>query len=172
MCKAIKGHGVLKPVLCFLLFPLIGIFSCEKSSSDKAVLMELFQKEKDLNCNLSLMKDSITMEWDNINNLLEKTLPDDMPQEERANMLKVRNASLIRMFQSFDDTDETVKMALNKTERIDQEMTKRITSLKKEANQIELQKIALFEKINQTKGVEEVARIKGLNEEVLARECE
>lgn len=93
------------------------------------------------------MKDSITTEWDNINYLLEENLPAEMPSEEKTNMLKVRNASLIRMFQSFDDVDEGVKMALAKTEQLDIEMTKRITVLKKEVQKIESEKIALFQKI-------------------------
>ncbi|MGH1433555.1 MAG: hypothetical protein ACRBG0_03750 [Lewinella sp.] len=118
------------------------------------------------------MKDSISTEWDNINNLLETSLPQEMPQEERMNMLKVRNANLIRMFQSFDGLDEAVKVALMKTEEMDKEMTKRITSLKKEANEIESQKRALFEKISQSVGAEEVARIKDANEVLLSLDCE
>jgi hypothetical protein len=172
MDNPIKPHSLLKSVACFLLISLIGIFGCEKQPSDEAILLELFQKEKALNCRLSSMKDSISTAWDDINHLLTNALPPDMPEQERANMLKVRNANLIRMFQSFDDIDESVKMALSKTEEMDQEMTKRITSLKQEANKIESQKIALFEKINQTAGAEEVTRIKRINEVLLAQECE
>ncbi len=172
MHRSTKRYRVLKSVFYFLLIPLIGLFGCDKQPSDEAILLELFQKEKELNCSLSSMKDSISTEWDNINTLLTNTLPPDMPQQERANMLKVRNANLIRMFQSFDDLDETVKMALRKTEEMDQKMTKRITSLKQESNKIESQKIALFEKINQTAGAAEVTRIKGINKVLLALDCE
>jgi uncharacterized protein YdcH (DUF465 family) len=172
MGRSTKRYRLLKPVFYLLFFSLMGVVSCDKPSSDEVVLLELFQKEKELNCSLTLMKDSISMEWDNINTLLKNTLPSNMPSQERANMLKVRNANLIRMFQSFDDVDETVKVALSKTEQIDQEMTKRITSLKKEANQIESQKIALFEKINQTSGAEEVARMKEVNKALLSQECQ
>ena len=65
----------------------------------KTALLALFEEEKELRCSLAAMKDSISMQWDQINLLLENNMPAEMPGEERANMLKVRNANLIRMFQ-------------------------------------------------------------------------
>ena len=75
------------------------------------------------------------------------------------------------MFQSFDDVDEGVKMALAKTEQLDIEMTKRITVLKKEVQKIESEKIALFQKINEASGADEVARIKSIHQSLLSENC-
>ncbi|MCB9339026.1 MAG: hypothetical protein H6577_12925 [Lewinellaceae bacterium] len=161
----------MKPTYFFLSLLLFAVFGCENKPNEEAALLELFQKEKALNCQLASMKDSITTEWDNINHLLQKNLPTDMPAEEKTNMLKVRNASLIRMFQSFDDVDEGVKMALDKTEQLDMEMTKRITVLKKEAQKIESEKIVLFQKINEASGADEVSRFKDLHQSVLSENC-
>ena len=161
----------MKTVFYFLLIFLFSILGCENKPKEETVLLELFQKEKALNCQLAAMKDSITTEWDNINYLLEENLPAEMPSEEKTNMLKVRNASLIRMFQSFDDVDEGVKMALAKTEQLDIEMTKRITVLKKEVQKIESEKIALFQKINEASGADELARIKGIHQSLLSENC-
>ena len=161
----------MKTVFYLLLIFLFSILSCEKKPKEEAVLLELFLKEKALNCQLAAMKDSITTEWDNINYLLEENLPSEMPSEEKTNMLKVRNASLIRMFQSFGEVDEGVKMALDKTEQLDMEMAKRITVLKKEAQKIESEIIVLFQKINEASGADELARIKGIHQSLLSENC-
>lgn len=161
----------MRPV-CYLLFvTLTGAWACDTAQNEKTALLELFHKEKALNCRLASMKDSITTEWDNVNHLLEESLPADMPEEEKTNMLKVRNANLIRMFQSFALMDEEMKMELKKTEQLDLEMTKRITTLRQEANMIETQKIELLGQINQTEGAEEVARLKRINKTLLSETC-
>ena len=161
----------MKPLVYLLLVILIGILSCNKNQSVEADLMVLFQKEKELNCRLASMKDSITAEWDNITSLLNQNLPTDMPEAEKANMLKVRNANLIRMFQSFDNVDETIKSALQRTEEMDMKMTKRITSAKRESNNIESQKLTLFEQANNKFGVKEVTRLKSINEKLQTEHC-
>lgn len=161
----------MKPVFCILLFLLYGLFGCNSTQKEEADLLELFQQEKELNCRLLSMKDSIDTEWENTNFLLEKNLPSDMPSEEKANMLKVRNANLIRMFQSFDDMDKKVKIALQKTEQMDEQMTKRITTLKQEIHRIESQKMILFEKLYQAGGTEKVAHFKHTHETILSENC-
>lgn len=138
----------------------ITISACVQKPEDETALMELFKKEKVLSCQLASMKDSITTEWDNINLLLEEKLPLDMPLEEKKNILKVRNASLIRMFQSFSDMEEDVKTALSRTERLDREMSKRITVLKHKIQKLESEKMVLLQSINQRAGTDEVARLK------------
>lgn len=117
------------------------------------------------------MKDSISMQWDQINLLLENNMPAEMPGEERANMLKVRNANLIRMFQSFEQMDEGVKVALQATEQMDQEMAQSITAMKKTINDIETQKMKLLSVIEKTHGPEEVTSLKELLQVKLSEQC-
>jgi hypothetical protein len=161
----------VKNIFYFLLLLLPVVLGCADKPKHEATLLELFQKEKKLSCQLSSMKDSITTKWDNINHLLEENLPAEMPAEEKTNMLKVRNASLIRMFQSYDDVDEGVKMALDKTEQLDLEMAKRIAALKKEVEKIESEKMMLLQKITEASGADEVARFNDLHQSVLSEKC-
>lgn len=161
----------MKPLSYFLFLLIFTVLGCVNKPKEKAALLELFRKEKNLNCQLVSIKDSITTEWDNINHLLEENLPADMPVEEKTNMLKVRNANLIRMFQSYNNIDEGVKMELNKTEQLDMKMTKRITALKQELQKIELEKMALFQKINRTAGAEEVANFRDIHQSLLSDSC-
>ncbi|MCB0537905.1 MAG: hypothetical protein KDE33_10320 [Bacteroidetes bacterium] len=165
------GATFWKSVLYIIPLLFICLTGCNTKNREETALLNMFHKEKELSCQLASMKDSITLEWDNINGLLEENLPADMPLEEKNNMLKVRNASLIRMFQSFDEVDEEVKKALDKTEKVDMEMSKRITALKREVQKIESEKMMLFQKINETMGAEEVARFKDKRQSVLAEKC-
>lgn len=171
MKKSRKNHLLLRQVAGLVLIALISCWACEKQPTQEAALLELFQKEKKLQCDLLSMKDSITFAWDSVNHLLAEAIPPDMPQEEQANLLKVRNANLIRMFQSFDDFDETVKAAVAKTEKLDQEMTQRILVLKQASNDLESQKMLLFKEIHQSKGEDELARLKSINQAILAQDC-
>lgn len=162
----------MKPVFYLLSILLFTILSCQKEEATKATeLRELFHKEKQLNCLLGAMKDSITTEWDTINRLLEREMPPDMPADEKNNMLRVRNANLIRMFESFDEMEEEVKIALKKTEQFDVEMSRRITALKKDLHDIESRKMSLFQQIKQEEGTEKVNQLKSINQSLQAETC-
>lgn len=160
----------MKHIFCIYL--LFGWFGCTHQMHEEAAIIEISYKEKKLNCQLASMKDSITKEWDNINDILEKNLPEEMPEQEKINMIKVRNANLIRMFQSFDYLDESVKLTLDETEQRDVAMTKRINRLKGDIQEIEIQKMELFSIINEKFGSEEVARLRKLNKVLLDEKCE
>lgn len=48
--------------------------------------------------------------WRHTNETLDASLPDNMPPDERRNMLQVRNADLIQMFEVFDSLDNDLKL--------------------------------------------------------------
>lgn len=144
---------------------------CHWTQDPKDMIVKLSEKEKELNCQLASMKNSITREWDNINNLLEASLPEEMPEDERNNILAVRNANLIRMFQSFENIDDSIKMALKITEQKDMEMSKRLQALKQEASAIQKEKIKIFQTVNQTGGEQKLIELKTLNQKILSKEC-
>lgn len=160
-----------KPLLYIIPVLLFCLAGCGQKTNDEVVLLDLFQEERKLYCQLASMKDSITLQWDNVNELLAESLPEDMPTEEKENMLMVRNASLIRMFQSFDEVEEEVRVVLDHTEQMDMEMSKRITALKKDVQRIELKKMTLLNKLNQSMGPDEVARLQDIHQSVLSEKC-
>lgn len=155
-----------------ILLPLaLLIAGCHNANHNEEALLALFQKEKDLHCQLAVMKDSIRMEWDHVSEMLDENLPEDMPEEEKNNMLKVRNASLIRMFQSYDDVDDQVKMALDKTEMLDRDMSQRINLVRQELQKTETETMQLFQKIGESKSSDELARLKDIQKNLLAENC-
>ena len=161
----------MKPTMYTAITALLFLCHCARESQEETQLRQLFRQEKDLTCQLATMKDSITTEWDEINRLLEAHMPAEMTAEERANMLKVRNANLIRMFQSFDQMGDTVKTALSHTEAIDQQMTQRILLLKQQTQDIEAEKMALLQEVSQQDGNAAVARLQSLQQAILSEDC-
>ncbi len=161
----------MKPIFIVLSLAAIGLAACSSSSDQTEAMQALHQQETVLQCRLHAIKDSITGQWDEVNQLLTEKLPSDIPAEEKANMLKVRNANLIRMFQSYNDLDQELKSTLDQTEQLDQEMTQQITALKQELQELELRKMAFFEKIYKEKGKEEHARVKLIYETLPDQSC-
>lgn len=94
-----------------------------------------------------------------------------MPKDERIRMLKVRNASPIRMFQSYDNLEEEVKMALNNRETFDLEMTKRIASLQQEINALETSKMSIFQRIIEANGANAVESFRETRQAILLSNC-
>jgi hypothetical protein len=164
---------VKRPKIWLILSPVLFLlWNCTEKPNLKKDFLAVCQQEKEIHCELAALKDSIGYEWDNMNAMLEKNLPPDMPEAEKNNMLKVRNADLIRMFESFDETSEGVKSALLTVEQKDREMAARIVSLKEKLQEIESRKMALFEKIGELEGEAAVRNYKEMYRKSIAERCE
>lgn len=152
---------------------LMTLVSCSTDHNEKEVeLRQLFMQEKALSCELQAMKEQVRQDWDSINMLLDKNLPEDMPEEEKTNMLKVRNANLIRMFESFEEVDEEVKEALKDTELRDQAVTKKLVVLKKKAGELEARKNILLEELSHAEGEKALSKYKAILSETLKEACD
>lgn len=155
-----------------LIIALYSIWSCTEKPQVKKNFLVVLLQEKEIRCELASLKDSIGYEWDNMNAMLEKNLPPGMPETEKNNMLKVRNADLIRMFESFDETGEGVKSALLAVEQKDREMAARIVSLKEKLQEIESRKMTLFEKIGELEGEAAVRDYKEIYRKAINENCD
>ncbi|MEZ4980482.1 MAG: hypothetical protein R2769_02630 [Saprospiraceae bacterium] len=131
--------------ICFSIL----LLNCNPSTPKELnIKMEvLFQKEKQALCHLTTLKEKITTVWDRIAQLLEEQLPEEMPEDEKSNMIAVRNANLIRMFQSYDSLEADLKDSIQKAEAIDLEIMKTINEQKKILEEVELEKMRLMEKL-------------------------
>lgn len=139
--------------LGYFLFVVLTIMTgCSEKTNYEHDLRQVLLQEAAINKELASMKDSIGREWDFINELLAENLPKEMPSIEKSNILKVRNANLIRMFESFDALSDDVKQALSEVEKKDREMSFRVNLVKKQAQAIEDQKLLLFEAIRNVHG--------------------
>ena len=156
----------------FFVFSLAFLAGCTEKTDQGSELKRLFKEEKAIRCELQSMKAGISREWDHTVARLEASLPENMPQEEKNNMLRVRNAGLIRMFESFETVDDGVKQMLAETEKKDAAMAERVAVIKKELMKIDSQKMALFEKISHKKGEEALSSYQAIYEEILGQACD
>ncbi len=160
----------MKRLFCFSLV-LLTIASCSDKTNREETFYQLIKEEKALLCELSMMRDSISATWDNVSNMLDQNLPENMPEEEKNNMLNARNGSLIRMFESFENVNDDVKMTLTKAEHYDSEMAKKIMIMKEEKQQIESSIMALLKETKELKGTEGYNQLKTAYQNKLNEEC-
>ncbi|NND35429.1 MAG: hypothetical protein HKN76_22770 [Saprospiraceae bacterium] len=158
-------------VLCYMGFAILVLDGCSGRTTIEEAMQMVLSEEKKIQCELMTLKAEITHEWDVINLKLEQNLPVHMPEEEKSNLLKVRNAGLIRMFESFRDFDQKIKESLQAVENKDQKISLRITELKKDLQQVEAKKMLLFNEINDRQGDAVLARHKASYSEALQKPC-
>jgi hypothetical protein len=72
----------------------------------------LLQTSKQLNCTEKRYEFTIDSLWDVVSTRLEKVLPDTMPPGRRENMIKIRNATLLKQFKIFYTTLDTASLNL------------------------------------------------------------
>lgn len=85
-------------------------------------------------CKMEELQEQSAQLWDSLVVELSASLPATMPVDERRNMLQVRNAELIRMFQVFPRLPESVRLAVERAEQKDQELA---AQMKKEMDRID-----------------------------------
>lgn len=64
--------------------------------------------------------------WDTVVHVMDEQLPTSMPADERHNMLKVRNASLIRMFEVYPRLPDAVQNQVDEAEQKDRQLASRM----------------------------------------------
>lgn len=98
----------------------------------------LLQTSKQLNCTEKRYEFTIDSLWDVVSTRLEKVLPDTMPPGRRENMVKIRNASLLKQFKIFYTTLDTTSLNLiNRSGKIDSLTALKVMALmeKREAHE-------------------------------------
>ncbi|MBK8505793.1 MAG: hypothetical protein IPL46_28505 [Saprospiraceae bacterium] len=123
-------------------FGVVILLACQSKSTGQLDVLAL--KHRDLACQLSRLEDSVETHWTSLNALLENHLPKDMPLEERRNMLAVKNAPLIRMFERYNNLTVEVKDAVDDAEQYDFQSALQVTQIRDEIKQLELQRMEII----------------------------
>lgn len=164
-------HSPLKKGLLLFVCLVILLPACKDKSADfSQEVNDLASQTAQLKCKLGQMNDSIQLAWDQMNEVLSQNIPSSMKPDEIKNMLVVKNAPLIRMFESYQTFGDSVKQALNVVEKQDQEMVTKIQMLKTDLDSLENQKLALFEKI-QFQSPEKLTESRDLFASILGKAC-
>ena len=102
-----------------------------------------------LNCQLKILQDSTKHAWDQFNLSLSSQFPETTSEYIRSKMLEMRNAELIRMFQTFDSLPEPIKTELNKIEEVDASIVSEVESIQRRLDSIEMDAIKVFMKMEE-----------------------
>jgi len=105
-----------------LLYICVGMaflmLGCQNNSSNEHI-MEWAEASRKIDCQMDNLEETSSEMWDKTNRELEKALPIDIPEFEKSNMLKVRNADLLRMFETYQEMEGPIKAKVDLTEKMD-----------------------------------------------------
>lgn len=160
------GHMLLMSFLLTILF-----ISCE-DNSEQSELMASFDKEKELRCQLESLKSEILQEWDGAVDLLDRNLPLSTPKNERENILSVKNANLIRMFQSYDNFPDSIKIEIDRVEQLDSKVAMQVRNLNIKLQSIKTTQDSLFNVLSNLKNSSTISQLKNTHESILQKICE
>lgn len=131
-----------KWILLSLQFCIISACIEENLPDDVESIAEKLHKKTCVLQSINLEMDNM---WDSVSFQLQIELPDDMPKQERDNMVSVRNASLIRMFKRFDGLPEKLQSMVDSAGRADEQAVLRIQQIKLDISELESEKRYIFE---------------------------
>lgn len=160
------GHMLLMSLLLTVLF-----ISCE-DNSEQSELMASFDKEKELRCQLESLKSEILQEWDGAVDMLDRNLPLSTPKNERENILSVKNANLIRMFQSYDNFPDSIKIEIDRVEQLDSKVAMQVRNLNIKLQSIKTTQDSLFNVLSNLKKSTTISQLKNTQESILKKKCE
>ncbi|SRR6056297_4164287 len=110
----------MKPTVFGLMLISFVLFSCQtQEGEDKEEVLLLTEQSRKIECQMEALEAQSEQVWDKTNSALEKALPDDVEAYEKSNMLKVRNADLIRMFESYHKLGDPIKAKVDLAEKMD-----------------------------------------------------
>jgi hypothetical protein len=105
---------------------------------------------KQLNCTNQRYEHTIDSLWDKVSTRLDQVLPDTMPPGRRENMIKIRNASLLKQFKIFYTTLDTLSLNLiTRSGTIDSLIALQVMELKVQRETLEKRVLGFLIKVEQ-----------------------
>lgn len=125
------------------LFFVVGFYfwSCGQGDQDVAFAQRgasLEESGVSLHCRLQQLGMQSRLLWDSLSHVLQQELPADIPARERKNMVEIRNAGLLRMFEAYPKLAPVVHDRVDQAEEEDQRLASRMRSLQDSLQQHEM----------------------------------
>lgn len=117
------------------LLPAIALFClwrCTSNSESETLAHRgaaLQQRGQLFYCELQNLGMESKYLWDSVALALQAELPQNMPAKERKNMVDIRNAGLLRMFEAYDGLPAEVQDRIDRAEQEDQQLAGRMRAL-------------------------------------------
>ena len=111
--------------------------SCQ---SDHTEIKRIAKEIKENQCSIEEITEYVDHSWSKSIEKLGAYLPDRLPDQERKNILKLKNADLIRMFESYDEFDAEGHALVDSMEQLDITWADSLRNLSKENQNLEMTK--------------------------------
>jgi uncharacterized protein YdcH (DUF465 family) len=157
----------LLPVLLSGILTLVQ--ACTNSFTFEQQLLDCAAEEHHIICRRLALADETEAVWDQVVSRLQEQLPADMSADEKRNMLAVRNANLIRMFEVYQSLNDTIKQTVDQAEQADQQIVATLSGLQSQLEVLEQKKRALFLQIEQSSA--DLSEYKARYEALIGGEC-
>lgn len=128
---------------------LIFVHACTNNFTFEQELWDCAAKEQQIRCQRQQLATETEAIWDGVVSRLTVQLPADMPQDEKRNMLAVRNANLIRMFEVYETFNDSIKQTVDVAEKADQQIVNKLAELQSQLEALENKKRTLFLEIEE-----------------------
>ncbi|MBK8504988.1 MAG: hypothetical protein IPL46_23905 [Saprospiraceae bacterium] len=125
------------------------LVSCNISHEEEASILHTIDQLDSLNLEMDGLKSANDNMWNQVSQSIEKALPADLPAAEKRNLLAVKNADLIQMFQVYDSLGDPIKNQVMEAGKSDQQTAgkmREIMSRVDELNKTLTQNFASLEK--------------------------
>ena len=118
--KASSFMKFLRPS-AILLFLVLLYPSCQQSlkQAEEAYLQQLLEQTKALHCRIADLSIEAKSLWDTVNTNIEARLPAAMPEHYRINLLRLRNARMIKEFDVYPLLGDDVHRLVDSAELMD-----------------------------------------------------
>lgn len=125
------------------------IFSCQQPSGNEIEMIA--HQIKDNNCRIQMISQYVDDSWTSSIAELRRRLPETLPDQERENILNLKNADLIRMFESYKTFDDNVHSLVDSMEQVDYLWADSIRNLSLTNQNLEMKIDSLFSVMSDTK---------------------
>lgn len=109
---------------------LLFVIACKPTENPYTGELEaLYQETLALYCERQELQEGMETMWDDVSQALEENLPPTLTPQERSNMIKLKNADLIRMFEVYPELDNSIHTLVDSAEVNDQRIATQLTNL-------------------------------------------
>lgn len=114
-------------IKCILLLSILAL-ACNSSAiqQNNPYASNLLHKRDSLNQLQTTLKVKLDSMWTYANGKLAEMLPTNMPEQERINMLALRNAPLIRMFEVYGTLPESIHELIDSAYYFDKQIVQQL----------------------------------------------
>lgn len=113
----------------FLILLLAGACNSAAIQQDNPYANSLLQKRDSLNQLQTDLKIKLDSMWTYANEKLAEMLPTNMPEQERINMLALRNAPLIRMFEVYETLPDYIHKLIDSAYYFDKQIVQQLEEI-------------------------------------------